>query len=226
MNAPAKVLVGEALQDAIWLLETRALIRAYLEYEHQYERLADAVDPLQEFADTSGLAAALGQDEVQRLIAEPFERFRNIVAVEIAAEQQEPAPDLPSDYAQRLVRDWEMADSRDRWRHTGELPPPARQEPAKRPLPIPQTTIEAFNYVLGLGDADSLRHWLRDPDPPKAPSRQIQRFSEGNKQAGPHHNPPGGGGSTDVSREAERIARNPGEIDPSNSTTDRQEPAR
>ncbi|OSJ22152.1 hypothetical protein BSZ19_47060 [Bradyrhizobium japonicum] len=54
----------------------------------------------------------------------------------------------------------------------------------------------------------------RHPDPPKVPSRQIQRFSDGDKQSGPHHHSPGGGGSTKTSREAERIARNPGEINP------------
>ncbi|WBL82301.1 hypothetical protein I3J27_18385 [Bradyrhizobium xenonodulans] len=54
---------------------------------------------------------------------------------------------------------------------------------------------------------------VRHPDPPKAPSRQIQRFSDGDKQSGPHHHSPGGGGSTETSREAERIAKNPPGID-------------
>ncbi|MET4242717.1 hypothetical protein [Bradyrhizobium sp. RT10b] len=53
----------------------------------------------------------------------------------------------------------------------------------------------------------------RYPDPPKAPSRQIQRFSNDGPQNGPHHSP-GGGGSTDTSREAVRRAKHPGEIDP------------
>jgi hypothetical protein len=28
-------------------------------------------------------------------------------------------------YVEDLVRQWELADPRDRWRHTGEAPPPA-----------------------------------------------------------------------------------------------------
>ena len=170
MNAPAKMPGGKPLEDVIWLLETRALIRAFLEFERQYEHLADAIDPLQEFAEQSGLVAAIGQDEVQRVIAGPFERFRAIVAAEIAAEQ---APDLPSDYAAQLVKQWELDDPRDRWRWTGEQPPTAEirngpiggvkaNKPAYR---SPQSTIDAFNFVAGLGDPDRLRAWLRDhPD--------------------------------------------------------------
>ena len=31
----------------------------------------------------------------------------------------------PLGYAEQLVRQWEIADPRDRWRHTGEKAPPA-----------------------------------------------------------------------------------------------------
>jgi hypothetical protein len=31
----------------------------------------------------------------------------------------------PLSYAEQLVRQWELADPRDRWRHTGEPTPPA-----------------------------------------------------------------------------------------------------
>lgn len=159
MNAPAKILDGQVLEDAIWLLETRALIHAYLEYEHQYEHLADAIDPLQDFAQQSGLVAAMGQDEVQRLIAAPFARFRNIVAAEIAAEF---GIDQPSDYASRLVREWELADMRDRWRWTGEMPPVQQTAaPAKPQRGMPQSTVDAFRFVVSLADADHLAAWLR-----------------------------------------------------------------
>lgn len=162
MNALAKNLVGDSLEDAIWRLETRALIRAYLEYEHQYEHLADAVDPLQEDAEASGLLAAIGQDQVQRLIAKPFERFRDIVAAEIAAEcRTEIEPDLPSEYALCLVREWELADPRDRWRWNGEMkPPPQVKVTEKAPYRTPQSTINAFLFVLGTGDVDHLSTWL------------------------------------------------------------------
>lgn len=166
MNAPSHVLDGKALDELTWVLETRALIRAYLEYEYQFEHLADAVDPLQEFAETSGLVAALGQDEVQRLIAKPFERYRAIVAAEIAAEfgGAECDPDLPSDYASQLLRDWELADPRDRWRWTGELPPsPALPQMTKPSARGPaDSTIAAFKFVVGLGDPARLAAWLAD----------------------------------------------------------------
>jgi hypothetical protein len=62
----------------------------------------------------------------------------------------------------------ELADPRDRWRHTGDVPPPAHvrngdisARPEKpRPYRTPQATIEAFQYVAGLNDADYLKRWL------------------------------------------------------------------
>ncbi|MET4479651.1 hypothetical protein [Bradyrhizobium sp. F1.13.3] len=161
MNAPAKILDGQALEDAIWLLETRALIRAFLEYEHQYEHLADAIDPLQQFAEDAGLVAACGQDEVQRLIAAPFVRFRDIVAAGVNAELPDAARDLPSDYASQLVMQWELDDERDRWRWTGELPPVPTSNGRKAATYKPaHSTVWAFEYVLGLGDPERLAAWL------------------------------------------------------------------
>lgn len=162
MNAPVKILEAQTLEDAIGLLETRALIRAYLEYEYQFEHLADAIDPLQEFAEQSGLVAAIGQDEVQRRIAAPFKRFRDIVAAEIEAEfMAELEPDLPDDYALCLVREWELSDERDRWKWTGEMPPiPAPSPTARTTYRTPQSTIDAFLFVLGTGDVERLSAWL------------------------------------------------------------------
>ncbi len=178
MNAPAKILEGKALEDAIWLLETRALIRAYLEYEYQFEHLADAIDPLQEFAEQSGLVAVLGQDEVQRLIAAPFGRFRNIVAAEVEDELAgtEGEPDLPSDYAATLVMQWELADPRDRWRWTGELP--SVQQPTaieKTSYRTAQSTIDAFHYVLSQGNSERLAAWLLNhPDDAPALFKSLE----------------------------------------------------
>ena len=60
-----------------------------------------------------------------------------------------------------LVRQWEFADSRDRWRHIGERPPPpAIEGPAAKPYRTPQSTIDAFWYVVHLDDADRLEAWL------------------------------------------------------------------
>jgi hypothetical protein len=112
MNAPVKILSGAALAHAIEVLEIRAQVRAYLEYEHQYEFLADAVDPLQEFAESSGLVAAIGQDEVHRLIAAPFASVRAIVAAEIGNDG-EPFFELEdlTDSAADIMRRWEMAEA-------------------------------------------------------------------------------------------------------------------
>ncbi|WP_377830315.1 hypothetical protein ACFKHW_17295 [Bradyrhizobium lupini] len=159
MNVQAETPSGRPVADAIWLLETRALIRAFLEYEYQFEHLADAIDPLQEFAEQSGLVAAIGQDEVQRLIAAPFERFRATVAAEIEAEQE--ALHLPSDYAAQLIKQWELDDSRDRHRWTGEMPPvPQAERRQDRVYKPADSTVDAFAYVLGLGDSEYLARWL------------------------------------------------------------------
>jgi hypothetical protein len=60
-----------------------------------------------------------------------------------------------------LVKQWELADPRDRWRHTGE-PPPKASAPNARPEPYraPQSTVDAFKYVVSLNDADYLARWL------------------------------------------------------------------
>jgi hypothetical protein len=67
-----------------------------------------------------------------------------------------------------LVRQWELADLRDAWRHTGEPPPPASVRnsdisaaPAKAPqCRTPQSVIDAFFYVLKTKDAAGIAEWL------------------------------------------------------------------
>jgi hypothetical protein len=75
--------------------------------------------------------------------------------------------DAPAD----IVRQWEMADPRDRWRHTGEAPPPEHvrnsdisARPADKPQPYrtPQATRDAFWYVVGLADPEKFKAWLAD----------------------------------------------------------------
>ncbi|MVT75876.1 hypothetical protein GPL20_22995 [Bradyrhizobium cajani] len=101
---------------------------------------------MQRLAELWGLVDEVGQDRVQDAMAAAFA----------------PAPELPSDYAAQLVKRWELDDPRDRWRWTGELPPPAERDAEKRPRPVPQSTVDAFRYVVSLGDADRIRMWLRD----------------------------------------------------------------
>jgi hypothetical protein len=64
-----------------------------------------------------------------------------------------------------LIAQWERADPRDAWRHTGEHPPKASAVPVPSARPYrstPEATISAFKYVASLGDADHLARWLAD----------------------------------------------------------------
>src|SRR6266436_8569316 len=63
--------------------------------------------------------------------------------------------------AAELVEQWERADPRDCWRHTGERPPriaePTRRQELYRPA---DSTVSAFWYVVGLNDLEYLKAWL------------------------------------------------------------------
>ncbi|MCA1512165.1 hypothetical protein I6F31_14360 [Bradyrhizobium sp. NBAIM01] len=112
---------------------------------------------MQLLAECAGYVDDLGQDEVQALMSAAFA----------------PVETLPSDYAAHLVMRWELDDERDRWKWTGELPP-ARKSGAQDYAPekrvgrdgksyyTTQATIEAFHYVLSLGNRERLAEWLRN----------------------------------------------------------------
>src|SRR5438552_3620374 len=59
-----------------------------------------------------------------------------------------------------LIAEWERADPRDAWRHTGEHPPRRQPAPAAPPYRTPQATIDAFWYVVRLEDPEYLTRWL------------------------------------------------------------------
>jgi hypothetical protein len=69
-----------------------------------------------------------------------------------------------------IVTLWELADPRDSWRHTGELPPPAcirnsdisAKPNSTRPYRTPQATIDAFMFVARLDDQEYFARWLVD----------------------------------------------------------------
>jgi hypothetical protein len=64
--------------------------------------------------------------------------------------------------ASDFVTQLEMADPRDRWRHTGELPPAAVPElPSKREYRTPQATIDAFFGWVVRQDHAYQSRWLR-----------------------------------------------------------------
>jgi hypothetical protein len=84
-------------------------------------------------------------------------------------------------HAADLVAQWERADPRDNWRHTGEHPPRSQPHPpAKRQYQTPQSTIDAFWYVVLLDDADHLARWLAK-HPADAPA--LIKLWEGEQRA-------------------------------------------
>jgi hypothetical protein len=112
--------------------------------------LSVAADNLQWLAERWGLVDLHGQDEIQTLMASAFAPPEKI--------------DLPSDYGSQIVRQWELADERDRWKHTSELPPAvATIEPSLSPnraYQTVQTTIDAFLHVARTESAEYLAEWL------------------------------------------------------------------
>ncbi|WP_247409678.1 hypothetical protein [Bradyrhizobium sp. 150] len=157
MSGPAKTTAP--VVDLVEVLRELADAKAYRYAHHQIE-VPDAVDDLQNFAQKTGLAA--DQDLVQNVIAGPFAWVREL-------NDNEPQSDTecelaaPSDDAQQLVRAWELEDARDRWKHTGELPPSPAEKP-KTPVAYKpaDSTIDAFFYLVRLGDSERLRSWLDD----------------------------------------------------------------
>jgi hypothetical protein len=69
-----------------------------------------------------------------------------------------------------IVRSMELNDERDCWRHTGEPPPdafrngdfPGTPAPIRQHYRTPQSTIDAFWFVVGLCNPERLKSWLGD----------------------------------------------------------------
>jgi hypothetical protein len=116
-------------------------------YRNGWLEKADAVDCAQRHAELWGAIDVCGQDTIQAEMAAAF----------TSAELD----DMSTDCAAQILRRWEMADPRDRWKWTGEAPPPeivlANAPPPYCP---PQATIDAFKYIVGLGDREDLARWL------------------------------------------------------------------
>lgn len=124
-------------------------------------------DELQAIAKRVGVINRLGQDETQRIMAEA------IAAASLVPELvDEGGPDeLAEAYeaeimlrAAEMVRDWELADPRDSWRHTGGPRPAVQPSPPPRRAAYapPQATCAAFFYVVALDDIKRLESWLDD----------------------------------------------------------------
>ena len=147
MNAAAIVTDAEPIAD---LEDFEKMCSDYVGFWQDgiLEKI-DAVDCVQHHAELWGMVDAFGQDEIQRIMA-------------LAFSSADPVDGLPADYGSQIVKEWELGDLRDRWRHTGELPPKPVPEPARPRYSTPQTTVDAFLFVVGLDDAERLAQWLAD----------------------------------------------------------------
>jgi hypothetical protein len=76
MGALPKFLDHHRAADPLAVLESRAWARAYLWSTCDILDLLDAVDPLQDYAMSSGLVRELGQDTVQMIIGSAFAPYR------------------------------------------------------------------------------------------------------------------------------------------------------
>jgi hypothetical protein len=70
MSAPA--IEHTTAPAPLDVLELRSWARALLLAEGEIASVAEAVDPLQDFAECSGLVDELGADAVQQIIAQQF----------------------------------------------------------------------------------------------------------------------------------------------------------
>lgn len=153
MNAPLTFFEAEAIAsmgDFQECCEQQAWF-----FSEGWIPLSVAVDNLQWLAERWALIDFYGQDTIQDEIAGVFAVVRGMT------------PPLPDDYAAQLVRQWEMDDPRDSWRHTGEpqpdkdfrnssLVPALRREHYR----TPQCTLDAFWFVVRNHDTNYLARWL------------------------------------------------------------------
>jgi hypothetical protein len=149
MNAPVTTPLSDII-DFMEICDQQAWF-----YDEGWIDLHTAVDNLQSLAGLWGLVDIYGQDAIQALIAY----------------NAPPVEELPLDYAAQIVRQWEMADSRDSWKYTGEPPPSETirssdiwtpNAAGKQPYSPAGSTIKAFQYLVRHGDLERLKVWLAD----------------------------------------------------------------
>lgn len=155
MNAPIiTVKAARSINELRDLFAGACDNRADL-YAAGFLTLHEAVDELQAIATLTGLVEAVGQDEVQLIIAGAPSLVPDDLIEACEAQIMLRAADT--------VRQWELDDPRDRWRHTGEPKPVMRPVVTQRaPYAPPQSTVDAFLYVAALDDIERLEAWLDD----------------------------------------------------------------
>jgi hypothetical protein len=167
MSAPLTHPVnGHKLPNLQAVFAERCAARALL-VNNGVISLHQAVDELQAYAEQSGLIDLIGQDATQDIMAYAFCAVDFLPeADEKTGSDEEPVYDDAAD----IVRRWELADPRDGWKNTGEPPPPKAVRnsdisgtPTRQPRShTPQSTIDAFKYIVRLNEVERLREWLAD----------------------------------------------------------------
>jgi len=101
--------------------------------------------------------------EIQELAAQARKAFYNKPRTnECCSCAVDAADEVAFLRADDLVTQWELADPRDRWRHTGEPPPPEQEIQVPRPYWTAQSTVDAFfGWIVRQDDATQAR-WLAD----------------------------------------------------------------
>lgn len=145
-----------ALIDALSL---RAWASAYLWAAGEIESIPRVVDPLQAFAVESGLVAEIGQDEVQKILAEAFVPYRyetpSADDAVLFCDICRCAPCFTPGFC-NLCREDEAQ------RRQAPAPAPKSEE-----RPTPRTAIEAIMYCVrvrgltALKESDNLERLLR-----------------------------------------------------------------
>jgi hypothetical protein len=160
MNAPlARLATDLAPIDEVFFArcEARALLHV-----NGYLSLHDAVDDLQSYAERSGLVDIIGQDDAQAIMSAAFAHVET-VPDEITDELSEACERAIMLRAADLVKQGELDDLRDRWRHTGEAPPVPEIAPAaEKPYRTPRATVDAFWYMARQDDVAEMDAWLAD----------------------------------------------------------------
>ena len=147
---------ARAAVDLVDVFRLRAWARAHLYREGELD-LIEAVDELQAAAERDGLVRDLGQDAVQRMIAEAFRPVRAALGdFDTVAESESPDFDeyeglTGSFRAACIEADRKIAERR---RNAPEPAPPSPHAAA--------STIAAAEYLVLQGDGERLRNWLAE----------------------------------------------------------------
>jgi hypothetical protein len=133
---PASANLLEVFRERCW---ARAML-----VREGLATLQDSVDALQNAAVAYGLVPDdRAQDEIQAILEEAF-------AIVHAGDDERYLLQRQAADVARMIERWEAAD--------GKRPHAAPVQ--KSPYRIPQSTIDAFWYVVRQGSADDVRRWL------------------------------------------------------------------